>query len=133
MACYLVYVKLLFLFNLCNLNNVISFFQCLANLARWQDLEQCTVESIDDTNPPDLDRVWTDTFFQVMFAEKTVSCKQLTFTAEQCSSLVIPHSVKHPACADNWKPINVSGEGSDVVCVGVRVGRDQPQASIPPS
>lgn len=49
------------------------FFQCLANLARWQDLEQCTVENIDDTNPPDLDKVWTDTFFQVRFGEKTVS------------------------------------------------------------
>lgn len=115
MACYLNLgcIELLVLCNLCNLYNVISLsFQCLANLARWEDLEQCTVENIDDTNPPDLDKVWTDTFFQVRFTEKKVSCalffffffgscEQLTFAAEQCSSLVIPHSVKHPACSDN--------------------------------
>ena len=53
-----------------SLYNVVTFFQCLANLARWEDLEQCTVGNIDDTNPPDLDKVWTDTFFQVRFSKK---------------------------------------------------------------
>lgn len=55
-------------------------FQCFANLARWEDLEKCSVENIDDKHPPDLDKMWTDTFFQVRFGQN-------------CSKLV-----SHPAC-----------------------------------
>lgn len=37
---------------------------------------------------------------------------------------MIFYLVKYLVCVDNWKLINVFGEGSDVVCMGVRVRRD---------
>ena len=40
-------------------------FQCLANLAQWDDLETIASAAIDDGEPPNLNKVWDDTFFQV--------------------------------------------------------------------
>ncbi|KAL9956083.1 hypothetical protein ACROYT_G037506 [Oculina patagonica] len=49
--------------------------QCFANLARWEDLEKCSVENIDDKHPPDLDKVWTDTFFQEHYLPYLITSK----------------------------------------------------------
>ena len=52
-----------FLNALYNVLNII--FQCLANLAQWDDLETVASAAIDDGEPPNLNKVWDDTFFQV--------------------------------------------------------------------
>ena len=39
--------------------------QCFANLTQWENLEKFSVLNIDDSESPDLDKVWTDTFLQV--------------------------------------------------------------------
>ncbi|EDO34280.1 predicted protein, partial [Nematostella vectensis] len=39
--------------------------QCFANLAKWGDLEEYSKTGVDDEgNPPDLDKIWTDTYLQ---------------------------------------------------------------------
>ena len=52
-----------FIYVLCNLLCII--LQCLANLAQWDDLETVASAAIDDGEPPNLNKVWDDTFFQV--------------------------------------------------------------------
>ena len=46
-------------------NQFYIIFQCLANLAQWDDLETVASAAIDDGEPPNLNKVWDDTFFQV--------------------------------------------------------------------
>ena len=42
-----------------------SRLQCYEHLTQWNNLYKCTVTSIDDNQPPSLDKVWEDTYFQV--------------------------------------------------------------------
>ncbi|KAK3580733.1 hypothetical protein CHS0354_005741 [Potamilus streckersoni] len=38
--------------------------ECLCNLMQWEDLQVVAVGGVDDGNPPDLTKVWEDTFYQ---------------------------------------------------------------------
>ncbi|KAL3877683.1 hypothetical protein ACJMK2_035352, partial [Sinanodonta woodiana] len=38
--------------------------ECLCNLTQWEDLQVVAVGGVDDGNPPDLTKVWEDTFYQ---------------------------------------------------------------------
>ncbi|XP_022778667.1 DNA-dependent protein kinase catalytic subunit-like isoform X5 [Stylophora pistillata] len=53
----------------------VSRLQCLADLTKWKELEKCSVESIDDKNPPDLDKVWSDTFYQEHYLPHLITSK----------------------------------------------------------
>ncbi|XP_027045855.1 DNA-dependent protein kinase catalytic subunit-like [Pocillopora damicornis] len=53
----------------------VSRLQCLAELTKWKELEKCSVESIDEKNPPDLDKVWSDTFYQENYLPYLITSK----------------------------------------------------------
>jgi hypothetical protein len=40
-------------------------FQCFDHLTQWSNLEEFTVTSVDDSDNPNLEKVWDDTYFQV--------------------------------------------------------------------
>ena len=41
------------------------YLQCFANLTQWENLERFSSLNIDDNDPPDLDKIWTNSFYQV--------------------------------------------------------------------
>lgn len=43
----------------------VCLLQCFANLTQWENLEKFSVLNVDEEDPPDLEKVWTDTYFQV--------------------------------------------------------------------
>ena len=44
----------------------VSRLQCCANLAQWENLETFSTESIDDNSPPNLNKMWEDSYYQVI-------------------------------------------------------------------
>lgn len=49
--------------------------QCFANLTQWENLEKFSVLNIDDSESPDLDKVWTDTFLQEHYLPHMITSK----------------------------------------------------------
>ena len=48
----------------------VSRLQCCANLAQWENLETFSTESIDDNSPPNLNKMWEDSYYQeIKFCE----------------------------------------------------------------
>ena len=43
----------------------VSRLQCCANLSQWENLETFSTENIDDKSPPDLNKMWEDSYYQV--------------------------------------------------------------------
>ncbi|XP_072267337.1 DNA-dependent protein kinase catalytic subunit isoform X2 [Pyxicephalus adspersus] len=42
----------------------IASMECYNHLTEWQPLEYCSTLNIDSANPPDLNKMWNDTFYQ---------------------------------------------------------------------
>ncbi|KAM9308363.1 DNA-dependent protein kinase catalytic subunit [Gastrophryne carolinensis] len=42
----------------------IASMECYVHLTEWQPLEYCSTVNIDNTNPPDLNKIWNDTYYQ---------------------------------------------------------------------
>lgn len=49
--------------------------QCFANLSQWENLEKFSVLNVDEEDPPDLEKVWTDTYFQEHYLPYLITSK----------------------------------------------------------
>ncbi|XP_015748747.1 PREDICTED: DNA-dependent protein kinase catalytic subunit-like [Acropora digitifera] len=49
--------------------------QCFANLTQWENVEKFSLLSIDDGDTPDIDKVWTDPFFQEHYLPYLITSK----------------------------------------------------------
>nr|XP_006812077.1 PREDICTED: DNA-dependent protein kinase catalytic subunit-like [Saccoglossus kowalevskii] len=49
--------------------------QCYEQLTDWQKLEQASTINIDDNDPPDLDKIWDDTYYQEHYLPYVIKSK----------------------------------------------------------
>lgn len=43
----------------------LASLDCYNHLAEWKSLEYCSTASVDSENPPDLNKIWSEPFYQV--------------------------------------------------------------------
>ncbi|XP_070581112.1 DNA-dependent protein kinase catalytic subunit-like [Ptychodera flava] len=49
--------------------------QCYAQLTNWEKLEECSTVNLDDSDPPDLQKIWTDTYYQEHYLPYVIRSK----------------------------------------------------------
>lgn len=101
--------------------------QCFANLTQWENLEKFSVLNIDDGDIPDLDKVWTDTFFQEHYLPCLITSKlKLQCHGAEDTSL---NSFVARAMQNDERKVLLQGRHSDSLALMYLLQGDYDQAS----
>ncbi|XP_077979786.1 DNA-dependent protein kinase catalytic subunit-like [Glandiceps talaboti] len=72
--------------------------QCYEQLTNWNKLEECATVNIDDNSPADLEKIWSDTYYQEHYLPYVIRSKlKLLLEGEDNQDLLtfIDNSIRH--------------------------------------